>query len=158
MERTKMPNLVPNKWQITSLVDAVPFTARLRINGLIDVDDKTRAWLGNNALDIRVVPDSTREKKVKSLNTVQATVQILLTENLPSQTSYHIEDYVCQPLCRRHVSSVEDRSKMAMVQGQLMPFRDPANVVHPTSPESLRWVAYCWLLLSDVCVRGSTTF
>ena len=32
------------------------------INGLIDLDDKTRVWLENNALDVRVVSDGTREK------------------------------------------------------------------------------------------------
>ena len=30
-------------------------------NGLIDLDDETRAWLKNNALDIGVVRDGTRK-------------------------------------------------------------------------------------------------
>ena len=33
------------------------------INGLIVLDDETRAWLENNALDIWVVRDGTRKKK-----------------------------------------------------------------------------------------------
>ena len=33
------------------------------INGLIVLDDETRAWLENNALDIRVVRYGTRKKK-----------------------------------------------------------------------------------------------
>ena len=33
------------------------------INGTIDLDDETRSWLENNALDVRVVSDGTREKK-----------------------------------------------------------------------------------------------
>ena len=51
--------VVPNKRQTTSPVDTVPSG----INGLIDLDDKTRAWLKNNGLDISVVSDGTREKK-----------------------------------------------------------------------------------------------
>ena len=35
------------------------------INGLIDMDDETRAWLANNALDNLVVSDVTREKNNK---------------------------------------------------------------------------------------------
>ena len=34
------------------------------INGLIVLDDETRAWLENNALDIWVVRDGTRKKKL----------------------------------------------------------------------------------------------
>ena len=33
--------------------------------GIIDLDDETRAWLENNALGVRVVPDGTRKKKKK---------------------------------------------------------------------------------------------
>ena len=32
------------------------------IDGLLDLDDETRVWLENNALDIWVVSDVTREK------------------------------------------------------------------------------------------------
>ena len=38
------------------------------INGLIDLDDETRAWLENNALDILVVSDVTREKNKKQVD------------------------------------------------------------------------------------------
>ena len=36
------------------------------INGLIDLDDETRSWLENNALDTLVVRDGTRKKKKSS--------------------------------------------------------------------------------------------
>ena len=42
-----------------------PFTAHLRdqSNGLIVLDNKIRAWLENNALDICVVSDAIHQKK-----------------------------------------------------------------------------------------------
>ena len=45
--------VVPNKRQNTSLVDAVPSTARLRgSNDSLTLDVKTRTWLENCALDV----------------------------------------------------------------------------------------------------------
>ena len=41
------------------------------INGLIVLDDETRAWLENNALDIWVVRDGTRKKKSALPNHLQ---------------------------------------------------------------------------------------
>ena len=40
-------------------------------NGIIDLDDKTRAWLESNALDMRVVSDGTRKKKIKTVSSAK---------------------------------------------------------------------------------------
>ena len=54
--------VVPNKRQITSPLDAVPFTAHLGIKDLIDLDDKTRAWLENNALEWCLMAHASRRR------------------------------------------------------------------------------------------------